>query len=131
MAVLAHGVAAVEEVKGGENKYLQIPGEDVYLDDLNYLALDNGDDFPSCTVGAQIPIDFGDISRSIGVAVGGVGGPGGGSDDGDGILLGGSLPSNWVYWNRNEPDLLSFNQMMAEQSQVCSKVALDKTCIID
>ena len=92
--VLAHGVAAVKEVKGGESNYPQIPREDVYSDDLNYLALDNGDDFPSCTVGAQIPIDFGDISRSIGVAVGGVGGPGGGGDDGDGFPLGGSLPSN-------------------------------------
>ena len=124
-AVLAHGVAAVEEVKGGESNSPEIPGEDVYSDDLNYPALEHGDNFTNSTIGEHMSIDFGDKSRSLGVTVGGVGGPGGGGDDGDGFPLGGSLPSNWVYWNRIEPDLQSFDQMMAEQSKVCSKVALD------
>ena len=91
LAVLAHGVAAVEEVKGRESKYLQILGDEDYPDDFDYLALDNGNDFTNSKDGAQIPIDFGDTSRLIGVAVGGVGGPGEG-DDGDGFPGGGSLP---------------------------------------
>ena len=72
LAVLVHGVAAVGEVKGGESNHPQIPGDDVYSDDLNYPALEHGDDFTNSTVGVHMSINFGDTSRSIGIAVDGV-----------------------------------------------------------
>ena len=81
LAALAHGVTELEEVQGRESKYLQISGDEDYHIDFDDLAPDDDDDFTNYTVGAQIPIDFGDTSRSIGVAVGGVGGPGGGGDE--------------------------------------------------
>ena len=117
-AVLAHGVAAVEEVKGGESNSPEIPGEEVYLDDLNYPALEPDANFTNSTIGGHMSIDFDDRSRSVGFSVGGVGGPGGGGDNGDGFPPGGSLPNNWVYLNRNVPHLQSFDQLMEEQMQV-------------
>ena len=92
---------------------------------MNYPALEHGDNFTNSTIGDHTSIDFGDKSRLLGVAVGGVGGPRGGGDDGDSFPLGGSLPSNWVYWNINGPHLQSFDQIIEEQAQVCSHASLD------
>ena len=119
LSILANDVAAVEEVKGGESHSPEIPGVEVYLDDLNHPALVPDANFTNSTIGGHMSIDFDDRSRSVGYSVGGVGGPGGGDDNGDGFPLGGSLPNNWVYWNRNVPHLQSFDQLMEEQEQVC------------